>query len=187
MHLTGLANVCIDNPTGVSREALADSVLNYLDTDTLLFFSEDNEELLQRQEATWKPIIEWFCERHKVQLSPTRSAAVTSQPDFGDGAREAVKRYLVSFCPEALQGFSFGADAVKSVLLMCAVVDKQLTVEEAVSLGRLELKVQTERWGNVEWAHDLEMHDTTARLAAAAMFMQLNTTAHQLSEKEALQ
>ena len=40
MHLTGLANVCIDNPTNVSKEKLVDSVLNFLETDTLLFFSD---------------------------------------------------------------------------------------------------------------------------------------------------
>jgi ATP synthase F1 complex assembly factor 2 len=42
---------------------------------------------------------------------------------------------------------------------------------------------QTEQWGNVEWAHDVELHDTTARLAAAAMFVQLNSTSHHLTEK----
>lgn len=40
MHLTGLCNVCIDNPTKASKYELVDSVLNFLDTDTVLFFSE---------------------------------------------------------------------------------------------------------------------------------------------------
>ena len=40
MHLTGLSNVCIDNPTKTTRYALVDSVLDFLDTDTILFFSD---------------------------------------------------------------------------------------------------------------------------------------------------
>ena len=40
MHLTGLCNVCIDNPTKTTKYALVDSILNFLDTDTILFFSD---------------------------------------------------------------------------------------------------------------------------------------------------
>ena len=40
MHLTGLANVSIDNPTKVTSEQIAESVMNFLDTDTVLFFSD---------------------------------------------------------------------------------------------------------------------------------------------------
>ena len=37
---------------------------------------------------------------------------------------------------------------------------------------------QTDQWGNVEWAHDLELHDTSARVAAAAMFVQCHSSEH---------
>ena len=40
MHLTGLCNVCIDNPTKITKYDLADSILSFLDTDTILFFSD---------------------------------------------------------------------------------------------------------------------------------------------------
>ena len=40
MHLTGLANVSIDNPTKVTSEQITESVMNFLDTDTVLFFSD---------------------------------------------------------------------------------------------------------------------------------------------------
>ena len=36
-------------------------------------------------------------------------------------------------------------------------------MEEAVRLARLELLFQTDHWGTVEWAHDIEQHDTTSR------------------------
>ena len=40
MHLTGMSNVCIDNPTKTTKYALVDDILNFLDTDTILFFSD---------------------------------------------------------------------------------------------------------------------------------------------------
>ena len=92
-------------------------------------------------------------------------------------------RYLLSYNFEAVHGFTFGIDAIKSILLMCAVVDKRLTVTEAVNLSRLETTFQTEKWGNVEWAHDLELHDTTARVAAAAMFVSCHTNDHLIKTK----
>ena len=33
-------------------------------------------------------------------------------------------RYLLSYNFEAVHGFTFGVDAIKSILLMCAVVEK---------------------------------------------------------------
>ena len=42
------------------------------------------------------------------------------------------------------------------------------------------LNLQTEKWGNVEWAHDIELHDTTARVAAAALFVHCHTNEHMI-------
>ncbi len=42
MHLTGLCNTCTDNPTKVSKFELVSSILNFLDTDTVLYFAPVN-------------------------------------------------------------------------------------------------------------------------------------------------
>ena len=44
MHLTGLANVSLDNPTGASKEDLIDTIMGFLETDTVLFFSGEVRE-----------------------------------------------------------------------------------------------------------------------------------------------
>lgn len=186
MHLTGLANVSIDNPTKVTAEQITENVMNFLDTDTVLFFSDDDHgTLMERQESSWQPIIDWFNDRHQVQITPSRQS-VLETPHIPQDSRAAIRRYLLSFSDDALHGFATGVDAIKSLILMSAVVDKIISVEDAVKLARLELEVQTQRWGNVEWAHDLELHDTTARLAAASMFVQLNSHSHKMIEKSSL-
>ena len=37
------------------------------------FFSDDPPALLEKQEKEWRPIIEWFCERHSIDIQPSVS------------------------------------------------------------------------------------------------------------------
>ena len=165
---------------------------------------DGNEVLRERQESSWQPIIDWFNDRHQAQITPSRQS-VLEAPHIPGDSRSAVRRYLLSLSFDALHGFATGVDVLKSVVLMSGVVDKIISVEDAVKLARLEVEVQvncqfeiedafritlcfdlpfqTDRWGNVEWAHDVELHDTTARVAAAAMFVQLNSNSHKMIEK----
>lgn len=80
-------------------------------------------------------------------------------------------------------GFVFAVDVLKSLILTLAVVDRQITVEQAVRLGRLEEEHQIKQWGRVEWAHDVNQLDSQARLAASIMFVHFNTTEHLIKEK----
>ena len=48
----------------------------------------------------------------------------------------------MSYNFEAVHGFTFGIDAIKSLLLMTAIADKKVNVEEAVKLSRLEVDYQ---------------------------------------------
>ena len=89
----------------------------------------------------------------------------------------------MSYNWNALNGLAFGVDALKSIILALACIERRVTVSEAVSLARLELLVQTGHWGSVEWAHDIEEHDTTARLAAATMFVHFNSAQSNLKSK----
>ena len=150
MHLNALSNVCIDNPTQITKYDLVDSILNFLDTDTILFFSDpesmDPPGLLEKQEQDWRPIIDWFCDRHSIEIEPSKSFMA---PHFSPNARETVRKYLLSHSMDAIQGFTFGADSLKSLVLMSAIVNKRLTVENAVNLGRLETQFQVSTYYSI--------------------------------------
>merc|ERR1712020_172028 len=103
MHLTCLSNVCIDNPTRTTKYALVDSILNFLDTDTILFFSDEPPELMQKQKEEWQPIIDWFCDRHLIDIQVSDSF---SPPIFSANAREIVRKHLLSYSMDAIQGFT---------------------------------------------------------------------------------
>jgi len=171
MHINGLCNTSLDNPGNTGPAQLVQSILAFLETDTVLFYGEEPPELLTAQMERWSPVILWFRERFGVAVEPTTGLVSLARP----ADLETLGRYLSSHSWQALQGFAFGCDALKSLILTVACVERRLTVAEAVGLARLELGVQTQRWGEVEWAHDIELHDTTARLAAAVMFVHFNS------------
>lgn len=185
MHINGLCNTCVDNPGQTTKEVLVKSILDFLETDTLLFFGEDTQDpsaiaLVEQQRQKWSPIILWFRERFDCDVHPTQSleAKCVSQEDLAK-----LEKHLLSYSWAAINGLSFGVDAVKSLILGLAVLERRVTVEEAVKLTRLELDFQLEHWGEVEWAHTLEYHDTTSRLAAATIFTQLSNDNYKTKSK----
>ena len=63
MHLTGLCNTAIDNPTNATKYDLVDDILNFLDTDTLLFFAEVRViQISSDDEWDWNQnlIFDWY-------------------------------------------------------------------------------------------------------------------------------
>lgn len=121
-----------------------------------------------------------FQEHLGVEVKP--SASIVG-PDISEEARQRLVRFLSVYNLSALRGVHYAAEALKSVLLALAAVQGRLSVEEAVKLSMLEQEYQTERWGRVEWAHDVEYFDTCARVAAAVLFVQLNSTSHSVIDK----
>lgn len=79
----------------------------------------------------------------------------------------------------------FAVDTLKSPILTLACVDRYLTPERAVLLTRLEEEFQLGHWGRVEWAHDLNQQELQARLAAAILFIHLNSSSSKILSKSA--
>ena len=103
---------------------------------------------------------------------------------YSVGDLKILEKYLMSFSDDALQGFAFCVDALKSLILAVCCVERRLTISEAVKLARLELLHNTSHWGSVEWAHDIEAADTTARTAAGVMFIHCHSAQHNTRSKQ---
>ena len=65
MHLNSLSNTCADNPNKLTKLGIINDLLEYLHTDTVLFFDSNSVEKLEvLQETKWRPIVTWF--NHKL-------------------------------------------------------------------------------------------------------------------------
>ncbi|XP_049786818.1 ATP synthase mitochondrial F1 complex assembly factor 2 [Schistocerca cancellata] len=179
MHLSGLCSTAIDNPGNITKYDLVQRIINFLDTDTVLCFSSE-EELCALQEREWGPILKWFRQRYDVEVEESKDI---TGPTVSLKSKQKIISHLLSYNMWAVHGFAFGVETVKSLILTLCCVDRYISVEKAVLLSRLEEEFQTGHWGRVEWAHDLNQQQTQARLAAAVLFIHLNSSSAFISTK----
>ncbi|KAI0241392.1 ATP synthase mitochondrial F1 complex assembly factor 2 [Lamellibrachia satsuma] len=168
MHLTSLCNTVIDNPTHRSDDTVINGILEFLDTDTICYHSDVPTELAELQKQEWDPLIEWVGNRYGVRIKPTTGLGV---PHIPKETKDVFRQHLLSYNNWALTGYQNCVECVKSLIITSALIDRHLTVETAVDLARLEQRFQTQRWGSVEWYHDVDVLQTRARLAAATLLV----------------
>ncbi|XP_022092573.1 ATP synthase mitochondrial F1 complex assembly factor 2-like [Acanthaster planci] len=184
MHLTTLCNTAIDNPSGRNKEQVVRAILHFLDTDTICYRLRDPPELFALQTNEWDPLLEWINARYKVEVSSSTSIA---GPQIPEATKETLRHHLETHSDWALIGYENMVSSLKSLVLTFALMDRRLSVEEAVKLSLLETEFQIARWGSVEWAHDTENADLKARVAAAALFTQLVSGSHEVKQKQPVQ
>ncbi|CAG9858523.1 unnamed protein product [Phyllotreta striolata] len=181
MHLTTLCNTALDNPNNLTKYDIVNYISNCLDTDTILFQANEEEDLFKLQIQEWDPVIEWFNEKYDVHLSKSVQMDI---PPVSEKDKAQVTKHLMSYNFPAVTGFMYGVDTLKSVILTLACIERFISPEKAVLLSRLEEEYQTGRWGRVEWAHDLSQQDLQARLSAVALFVYFNTQCNNVQTKE---
>ncbi|KAJ7305980.1 hypothetical protein JRQ81_010346 [Phrynocephalus forsythii] len=170
MHLTTLCNTALDNPSHRSKDQLIRAAVKFLDSDTICYRVEEPPALVELQRNEWDPVIEWAEERYEVVIGSSTSIM---GPNIPQHTRDVFISHLASYNIWALHGIEYMVAQLKSLILSMALLDKHLTVEQAVLLCRLEEEYQIQRWGHVEWAHDYDMYDLRARTAAATLFVHL--------------
>jgi ATP synthase mitochondrial F1 complex assembly factor 2 len=183
MMLTALSNTALDNPNRLTKMDIVNFLLNYAETDTILFHHSEEPNLFKLQEEQWDPIIEWFNKRYDTQL--VKSVDI-SPPVFPPNAKMQISSYLNSHNMPALHGIQFAVETLKSVMLAFACIDRFITPEKAVLLSRLEEEYQLGHWGRVEWAHDIAQQDLQARLSAAVFHTHCCSYTHLVKTKMAV-
>ncbi|XP_054001914.1 ATP synthase mitochondrial F1 complex assembly factor 2 [Hylaeus anthracinus] len=173
MHLTALCNTIIDNPHKHTKIDMVNYIVNCLEMDTLLFHTNESDELYKLQTEKWDPLVQWFCDNYSVNMVKTQSIEA---PIVSEETKMVLVRHLMSYDYAAVHGFMYGVDAIKSVILTLAAAERVITIQDAVKLSRLEEDFQTSHWGSVEWFHDHNKYDLQTRLAAAILFVHLNSS-----------
>ncbi|XP_007903962.1 ATP synthase mitochondrial F1 complex assembly factor 2 [Callorhinchus milii] len=180
MHLTTLCNTALDNPTQKTREQLIRSALKFLDTDTVCYRIEEPPGLVELQKNEWDPVIEWIENRYDVVIGTSTDIL---GPNITEETKHTFHQHLSSYNLWALIGLEYVIHQLKSVVLSLNLIDRNLNVEKAVLLSRLEEQYQIERWGSVEWAHDYDLHELCARASAGTLFVHLCSESSTVKQK----
>ncbi|KAL3875575.1 hypothetical protein ACJMK2_033516 [Sinanodonta woodiana] len=183
MHLTSLCNMAIDNPTHRTREDLIQASLYFLETDTVCYRLAEPEELLEFQCQQWDPVIDWFKKRYKVEIETTTGIASLKVPEE---TYLTLERHLLSMSDWALFGYHYCVEALRSVILTMALIDRHISVERAVQLSRVEQDFQVNRWGSVEWYHDINLLEIQCHVAASNLFVYWTSENSSIKQKAML-
>ena len=148
MHLTRLANVAIDRTPEV-REEMADEMARYCETDLLCHLAESPVELVERQDAYWRPVRDWAGQELDILLVPVEGVIPSPQPD---ASLEAARQVALEMDDFRLTGALFGCGLFGSALLALAVAEGQLSAADAFEVSRVDEVWQIEQWGEDEEA-----------------------------------
>ncbi|XP_034049513.1 ATP synthase mitochondrial F1 complex assembly factor 2 [Thalassophryne amazonica] len=170
MHLTMLCNTALDNPTKRSKDQIITAALKFLETDTVCYRVDEPQSLVELQNSEWDPVLKWIESRYNVTIGSSSSIV---GPEIPAETKDTFRQHLNSYNSWALTGLEYVITQLKSVVLSLGLIDRHLSVEQAVLLSRLEEEYQIQCWGSVEWAHDYDVYELRARTAAGALFVHL--------------
>ena len=144
----------------------------------------DSSKLEAIQNEKWSGPKEKLEEIMNIKLGVSNSFM---PPKIDDTTYEAIRRYLETYDMWSLIAMERVALTLKSAILPILLSMREIQPNEAVDLSFVEQDFQTDRWGRVEWQHDIERQDLYAKTCAAALVMHHATETQESFELTPLQ
>ncbi len=151
------------------RSRIENSLLAYLDTDTVCIRPAHPTELVEHQTEVLGRVVAHFKTRG-LDLRVTVGGLEATQSDDATSYFTKLIKGVGSF---ELAAFDSATATAKSILVGAAMRDGALNVETALEAARSEERWQANRWGEVEGGHDMDDADTHVRLAAADLLFRM--------------
>jgi chaperone required for assembly of F1-ATPase len=162
MLLTGLAHAAVDL-VAHHRGRVMERVLGYGRSDLLCYRAEGPVSLVERQAASWDPLLRWIAEAHGVTLLAGEGVAFIEQPA---GAALALERLVASLGDFQLAALDRATSLTGSLVLGIALQDGRLSAAEAFDVATVDEAYQAEKWGR----------DAEAEARRANMLAELEAT-----------
>lgn len=169
MPMTRFANSAIDRVRSRRGEVVAE-IAAYAETDLLCYRTDATDELAERQNFTWQPLLDWAGERYGAVLHITQAVTPVRQDETAVAALGNEVGALDEF---ALSGLHSLTTTSGSLVLALAVAEGRISAAEAAAASLLDETFQAEKWGEdpetvVRWESiGVEMASAARFLAAA--------------------
>ncbi|MBO9621208.1 MAG: ATPase [Sphingomonas sp.] len=148
MQLTGLANAAIDR-IAPDPEAFAAGLGAYGETDLLYYRAESPNELIERQEAAWDPLLDWARTRYDVHFEPARGVMHHPQPP---ATTLRLHEAVAALDPFRLAGMTPVVTVSGSLVAALALLEGGTDAESVWRAAHIDEDWQTEQWGEDELA-----------------------------------
>ena len=168
MPLTGFANAAIDRVMP-DRQAFAGGLARYAEADLACYRSEWPPELVERQQASWDPLLAWARRRFDVDLATTSGLMHVPQPP---ATIEQLAHAVAALDAFRLAGLSPLVTIGGSLIAALAALEKAISPGEAWYAVSVDDRWQLEQWGADTEAEAL-LESRRREFFAAAQFLEL--------------
>ena len=168
MPLMSIASTAVDR-IAPRRAAVVDEIVRYAETELLCYRAEAPQELVERQEQVWQPLLDWAAMRYDARLEVTESILPQQQSEH---SLRALRRAVEAFDDFELACLHGATTAGGSLITALALFEHRLEPETAAETVQLDERYQAGIWGEDpevtrRWAFQ------AAEMAAARRFFDL--------------
>ena len=150
MPLTRLANSVLDGVVD-RRAEVADDAAKYAETDLVCYRAEAPERLVERQTATWDPLLDWIEETRGARLLVAEGIVHVAQDR---DALDRLRAAIAVFDPWRLAGFHTVTTLTGSFVVALALAEGRLEPDAAWAVAHLDEAWNAELWGRDEEAEE---------------------------------
>ncbi|WVQ86158.1 hypothetical protein IAT38_008326 [Cryptococcus sp. DSM 104549] len=169
LPVTSLASRAIDGLTsGPVREGVIDALMQYINTDTILYPSDSPRALVRLQHEHWDPLHTWLKSTYGITLKPAEGFNAAKQ---SDEILAALRGEVEKMDGWELAAFERAVYASKSFVIGLALIRGRLTAHQAAEASHVEVRSQIEQWGEVEDTHDVDYQDIRRALGSVACML----------------
>ncbi len=166
MPFTRLAYTAIDR-MGPRRDEIVANTVSYGATDLLCYRADFPDDLRQRQDDAWQPLVDWADETLNTRLRVTQGVLPVDQ---SGRTMDSLQNAVEAMDDFELAALSSIAAACGSLVIALAVAMGRLDVGEALRISRLDEDFQSERWGDDEDI-DARKHKLAADMKTSSEFL----------------
>ena len=164
MPFTQLANTMIDKGKGEARAEMNAQVLRFGGSDLVCYFATHPADLVRRHRQHWSPLIAWMLEKYGIKLETVSGIQYHHQPPE---ALSQLQKRIESLNAADFMVVQAAAAATGSVVIALALLEKEISTEEAYQAACVDEIYQLETWGE----------DAEARQKLEAIKTELNVIA----------
>jgi chaperone required for assembly of F1-ATPase len=148
MPLTGLANAAIDR-VATDPIGFAAGLTAYGESDLLCYRAEAPPPLVDRQNATWNPVLDWARARYDVHFAVTAGIIHTPQPP---ATLARLADALAARTPFELAALSPIVTISGSLVLALMLAEGAIDPDAAWNAAHLDEQWQAQMWGEDDLA-----------------------------------
>ncbi|KAJ2614107.1 chaperone [Coemansia sp. RSA 1365] len=166
LPLTSLVSRSIDGLSNPNMRAeVINRLLNYFQTDSVCLHDTHPRALVDLQQKYYSPIVDWARSTYDIDIQITSDIFALRQKN---ASIERLRNVVSELSPLKLAALERAVMSAKSFLIGLALVQLRITVEEAAMAAQAEANAQTQFWGELENAHDLDNTAMRQVLGASA-------------------